>query len=100
LSAAEQRAKRTSITAARASFAAAAAAIWLMTGVTDAQTGADAAYTASIEALCRGYAGTQVGLPADFAFRQCMSERHCRVLPGAGYVCAMPGPMSWHGGGY
>jgi hypothetical protein len=58
-------------------------------------------YTASIQQICRYYATTQRGMPADLMFTQCMSERHCRLSPGsAGYQCEMPGAMSWHGGGY
>jgi len=58
-------------------------------------------YTASIEQICRYYATAQRGMPADLMFSQCMSERHCRLSPGAaGYQCEMPGAMSWHGGGY
>jgi len=65
------------------------------------QTGADLAYTETIEDLCRQYAAAISGIPADTAFNQCMDERHCRILSGSSrYRCAMPGPMTWHGGGY
>jgi len=58
-------------------------------------------YTASIQQICRYYATAQTGMPADLMFAQCMSERHCRLSPGStAYQCEMPGPMSWHGGGY
>jgi hypothetical protein len=40
-------------------------------------------------------------MPADLMFNQCMSERHCRVSSGtSAYHCELPGPMTWHGGGY
>jgi hypothetical protein len=55
----------------------------------------------AIEAICRQYAAAQTGMPADLMFAQCMSERHCRVSSGSpGYQCELPGPMTWHGGGY
>jgi hypothetical protein len=58
-------------------------------------------YTALMEQICRNYATEQRGMPADLMFQQCMAKRHCRVSSGAsGYQCEMPGPMSWHGGGY
>jgi hypothetical protein len=56
-----------------------------------------------MQQICRNYAdaAAQSGIPADLMFAQCMSQRHCRMLSGrAGYQCEMPGPMSWHGGGY
>jgi len=82
----------------------AAALVWLAaSAAASAQTGAGDAYgrAAAIEAICRQYAAAQTGMPADLMFRQCMSERHCRVSSGApGYQCEAPEPMSWHGGGY
>jgi hypothetical protein len=58
-------------------------------------------YTASMQQICRQYAAAQTGMPADLMFNQCMSERHCRVSSGSSaYQCALPGPMTWHGGGY
>jgi hypothetical protein len=58
-------------------------------------------YAALIQQICRQYADTQIGMPADLMFNQCMSERHCRVASGSSaYQCEMPGPMTWHGGGY
>jgi hypothetical protein len=79
-----------------------AALLLLTTGVVaSGQTDSDVAYAAMIEALCRGYAAAQVGMPADSAFDQCMLARHCRAAPRpSGYQCEMPQPMSWHGGGY
>jgi hypothetical protein len=81
-----------------------AAAIWLaLAAAASGQTDTDAAYdgAAATEALCRQYAAAQTGMPADLMFSQCMAERHCRPFPRApGYRCELPGPMSWHGGGY
>ena len=79
-----------------------AGSIWLVAGIAArGQTRAGAAYDGAIEALCRGYAAAQQGMPADLMFSQCMSERHCRVSAEApGYRCEPPGPMTWHGGGY
>jgi len=58
-------------------------------------------YAASVQQICRQYAAEQTGMPADLMFNQCMFERHCRVSPGsAGYQCELPGPLTWHGGGY
>jgi hypothetical protein len=90
---------------ARSGAGAATALIWLLAGVATAggQPGPGAAYdrAAAIEAICRQYAATQIGMPPDLMFNQCMSERQCRVSPGAsGYQCRLPGPLSWHGGGY
>jgi len=83
---------------------AAAALLWLAaSAAATAQTGPGATYerTAVIEAICRQYAAAQTGMPADLMFRQCMTERHCRVSSGSpGYRCEAPQPMSWHGGGY
>ena len=81
-----------------------AALVWLAaSAAASGQTGPGAAYdrAAVIEAICRQYAAAQTGMPADLMFTQCMTERHCRVSPGArGYQCEAPAPMSWHGGGY
>jgi hypothetical protein len=58
-------------------------------------------YAALVQQICRQYADAQVGMPADRMFNQCMSERHCRVSYGSSaYQCELPGPMTWHGGGY
>jgi hypothetical protein len=58
-------------------------------------------YAALMQGICRQYADAQVGMPADLMFNQCMSERHCRVSSGSStYRCELPGPMTWHGGGY
>jgi hypothetical protein len=58
-------------------------------------------YTASMQQICRQYADAQIGMSADLMFNQCMSERHCRIAPGSSaYQCELPGPMTWHGGGY
>jgi hypothetical protein len=58
-------------------------------------------YAALMQEICRQYADAQVGMPADLMFNQCMSERHCQVSPGSSaYRCELPGPMTWHGGGY
>jgi len=58
-------------------------------------------YTVLMEEICRQYANAQIGMPADLMFDQCMSERHCRVSSGSSaYQCELPGPMTWHGGGY
>ena len=69
--------------------------------VAAAQQGAgDAAYTATIAAVCRGYAAAQTGMPAGIAFAQCLGERHCRAAPaGPGYRCQLPAPVAGHGGG-
>jgi hypothetical protein len=58
-------------------------------------------YTALMQQICRQYADAQTGMPADLMFNQCMSERHCRVgSSSSAYRCELPGPMTWHGGGY
>ena len=58
-------------------------------------------YTVLMQQICRQYANAQIGMPADPMFNQCMSERHCRVSSGSSaYHCELPGPMTWHGGGY
>jgi hypothetical protein len=58
-------------------------------------------YTALVQQICRQYAAAQIGMPADRMFNQCMSERHCRVSSASpAYHCELPGPMTWHGGGY
>jgi hypothetical protein len=58
-------------------------------------------YSGVVQQICRQYADAQRGMPADLMFTQCMSERHCRVTSGsAAYRCELPGPTSWHGGGY
>jgi hypothetical protein len=58
-------------------------------------------YAALMQKICRQYADAQVGMQADLMFNQCMSERHCRVSSGSSaYRCELPGPMTWHGGGY
>jgi hypothetical protein len=58
-------------------------------------------YTVLMREICRQYANAQIGMPADLMFNQCMSERHCRVSSGSStYQCELPGPMTWHGGGY
>jgi hypothetical protein len=58
-------------------------------------------YTDSVEQICRQYAAAVRGMPTDLMFKQCMSERHCWTASGpAGYQCELPGPMTWHGGGY
>lgn len=80
-----------------------AALIWLAGGAAAAaQQGAgDAAYTATIAAVCRGYAAAQTGMPAALAFAQCLGERHCRATPaGPGYRCPPPAPVAGHGGGF
>jgi hypothetical protein len=82
---------------------AAAALIWLIAGAACGQTGPGVAYdrAAAIEAICRQYAAAQKGMPVDLMFDQCMSERHCWMSAGSpGYQCELPGPMTWHGGGY
>jgi hypothetical protein len=54
-----------------------------------------------VQQICRQYADAQIGMPANLMFDQCMSERHCRVPSGSSaYHCELPGPMTWHGGGY
>jgi hypothetical protein len=92
-------------TAARVpAYNAAAALIWMAANAgAGGQTHQGVAYerAAAIEAICRQYAAAQTGMPADLMFDQCMSERHCRVSPGSpDYRCELPGPMTWHGGGY
>lgn len=58
-------------------------------------------YTTAVEQICRQYAAAVRGMPPDLMFRQCMSERHCQMSQGSiGYQCELPGPMTWHGGGY
>jgi hypothetical protein len=57
-------------------------------------------YTALIQQICRHYAAAVTGMAPDLMFKQCMSERHCRMAGSAGYRCELPGPMTWHGGGY
>jgi hypothetical protein len=58
-------------------------------------------YAAVIEQICRQYASAQTGMPTELMFNQCMSERRCRPSSGSsGYQCELPGPMTWHGGGY
>jgi hypothetical protein len=58
-------------------------------------------YTALVQQICEQYAAAVTGMPSDLMFKQCMSERHCSMSPGsAGYQCQLPGPMTWHGGGY
>jgi hypothetical protein len=58
-------------------------------------------YSALMQQICRQYAAAQRGMPADLMFDQCMSERHCRASRGpSGYQCELPGPLTWHGGGY
>jgi hypothetical protein len=89
----------------RARFAGAiVASIWLAIGAAaSGQTYGGSAYdgSAATVALCRQYAAAQQGMPADLMFRDCMAERHCRPSAGAtGYECEVPGPMTWHGGGY
>src|SRR5919109_4436558 len=77
--------------------------IWLVAGDASGQTGAGAARdrAAVIESICRQYATAQMGMPADLMFNQCMSERHCWLSAGSRrYQCELPGPMTWHGGGY
>ena len=79
-----------------------AALILLLAGTAvSGQTEPEIADPAAIETLCRQYAAAQVGMPADLAFNQCMLARHCRVSTGSRqYRCELPGPMTWHGGGY
>ena len=75
--------------------------VFLCTGTAAQRASQPYNYAASVEEICRQYAAAQTGMPVDLMFNQCMSERHCRVSPGsAGYQCEMPGPMTWHGGGY
>jgi hypothetical protein len=58
-------------------------------------------YTAMVQRICRQCAAALTGMPPDMMFDRCMSERHCRVSSGAtGYQCELPGPLTWHGGGY
>jgi hypothetical protein len=58
-------------------------------------------YTALMQEICRQYANAQIGMAPDIMFNQCMSERRCRVSSGSSsYHCELPGPMTWHGGGY
>jgi hypothetical protein len=69
--------------------------------VADAQSDNAALYTQTVEAVCRNYAGAQVGQSPELAFGQCMASRHCQAAPGgSGYECEPPGPLQWHGGGY
>jgi hypothetical protein len=85
----------------RAAAAAGAALMWgQASAIAWGQAGAGDTYTGAIEAICRQYASSQVGMPAASMFEQCMAERHCRRFAGSGYECEPPGPMSWHGGGY
>jgi hypothetical protein len=83
---------------------AAAALLWLVAGATaSGQPNTGSAYdrAAMIIAICRQYAAAQIGMPANFMFSQCMSERHCQVSSGPpGYQCEPPGVLQWHGGGY
>jgi hypothetical protein len=56
-------------------------------------------YSGLVQQICRQYADAQIGMPADLMFNQRM--RHCRVSSGSSaYHCELPGPMTWHGGGY
>jgi len=49
-------------------------------------------YAALMQGICRQYANTQVGMPADLMFNQCMSERHCRQPSGSSaYQCEIEG---------
>jgi hypothetical protein len=83
--------------------AACCAALTLLVSWSDAdgQTGSTLSYTDMTLELCRQYAAAVSGMPANLAFDQCMTERHCRVSAGSTlYQCETPGPMSWHGGGY
>jgi hypothetical protein len=58
-------------------------------------------YSGLVQQICRQYADAQIGMPANLMFDQCMSERHSRVPSGSSaYHCELPGPMTWHGGGY
>jgi len=58
-------------------------------------------YTALVQQICEQYAAAVTGMPRDLMFKQCMSERHCWTPSGyTGYQCELPGPMTWHGGGY
>ena len=58
-------------------------------------------YADLVQQICRQYAAAVTGMPPDLMFKQCMSERHCWTSPGSvGYQCQLPGPMTWHGGGY
>ena len=57
-------------------------------------------YTALIQQICRHYAAAVTGMAPDLMFKQCMSERHCWMAGSASYQCQLPGPMTWHGGGY
>lgn len=79
-----------------------AVALWLACGVSAAaQTDSVAAFTATIEAVCRGYAAAQSGVPFEPAFEQCMAGRHCRKVVGAlGWQCPLPAPVAGHGGGF
>jgi hypothetical protein len=79
----------------------AAVSIWLAGGaVATAQIGSIDAFTATIGAVCRGYAAAQSGMPAAVAFDRCMIERHCRRAASAsGYQCPPPTPVAGHGGG-
>ncbi len=79
-----------------------AVGLWLASGGgTAAQTDSVAAFTAAIEAVCRGYAAAQAGMPFELAFDRCMVARHCRTVPGApGWQCPLPAPVAGHGGGF
>jgi hypothetical protein len=79
-----------------------AAGILLCAGATGFAQGPRQAYdyTALIQQICRHYAAAVTGMAPDLMFKQCMSERHCRMAGPAGYQCELPGPMTWHGGGY
>jgi hypothetical protein len=79
-----------------------AVGLWLASGaVAAAQTGSVAAFTATVEAVCRGYAAAQTGTPFNAAIGRCMAERHCQPSPGAsGYRCPLPAPVAGHGGGF
>jgi hypothetical protein len=81
----------------------ACAALGLLVSVTaaDGQIGSELRYTQEIEALCRQYAAAVSGTSSGAMFNQCMSERHCEPVASTYlYRCEMPGPLSWHGGGY
>jgi hypothetical protein len=80
-----------------------AAVVLLPIGITAAEAQSEniTQYTQTVEALCRNYAGTQVGQAPELAFSQCMASRHCQAAASAsGYECEPPGPLQWHGGGY
>jgi hypothetical protein len=86
----------------RLRFAFYAASLLLVTSAgASAQESSELAYSRQIEALCRQYAAAISEVPAVAAFAQCMSERHCRpISDSVRYRCDIPGPLSWHGGGY